>query len=128
MAATYVDIAALLPEPGEDAQRVLWSATGQLQTNLVSLPAGARVEQHVEGELDVLLVVVQGAGVLTVLTAASQTGAEAVDLDVAAPAAVLLTAGTARAITAGPAGLAYVTAHRRRPGLLPSVRASLPAG
>lgn len=125
MTATHVDIAALLSPSDDASHRVLWSATGQLQTNLVSLSAGARVEQHVEGDLDVLLVVVQGGGVLTT---APDTGVAPVELAVTAPAAIVLPAGTARSIAAGPAGLAYVTAHRRRPGLLPAMPRNAPPG
>jgi hypothetical protein len=48
--AQHVDIAALLAE--RDAG-VLWSSTTQVQSNVVALPAGRRVDEHVERSLDV---------------------------------------------------------------------------
>jgi quercetin dioxygenase-like cupin family protein len=102
---SYVDVAAAL---AGDGPRIRWSVENQLQSNLVSLEPGAVVEEHVERELDVLLVVVAGDGTL------HADGGEHV---VTAPAVVVLPAGTRRAIVAGRAGLSYVTAHRRRTGL-----------
>ena len=101
----YVDVAAALAASGP---RIRWSVENQLQANLVSLEPGAVVEQHTERELDVLLVVVAGAGLLT---------ADDTDQPVSAPAVVVLPAGTTRAIAAGAGGLSYVTAHRRRTGM-----------
>ena len=101
----YVDVAAALAAAGP---RVRWSTENQLQANLVSLESDAVVEQHTERELDVLLVVVAGDGTLR---------ADGREQPVAAPALVVLPAGTTRAIAAGPAGLSYVTAHRRRTGM-----------
>lgn len=105
-----VDLQALLAERA--GPRVRWSASGQLQTNLVVLAPGEQVDEHVERELDVTLVVV--AGELSLLHGRRQDRATA-------PAVVVLPAGTRRALTAGPTGAAYVTAHRRRPSLLPTV-------
>ncbi|NIH80546.1 cupin domain-containing protein [Amycolatopsis viridis] len=80
----------------------------QLDANLVRLAAGERIDQHAEPDLDVLLVVVSGAGTLT-------TGDGAVGLTPGALA--WLAHGRARAVEAGPEGLSYLTVHRRRPGL-----------
>ena len=101
----YVDVAAALAAAGP---RIRWSVENQLQSNLVQLEPDAVVDEHTEKVLDVLLVVVAGEGVLY---------ADGREQRVAAPAVVVLPAGTTRAIVAGPAGLAYVTAHRRRTGM-----------
>jgi quercetin dioxygenase-like cupin family protein len=110
--AQHVDVAALLAE--RDAG-VLWSSTSQLQSNVVALPAGGRVDEHVETALDVLLVVVAGGGRLT----HRQEGSDAVEQDLVAPAVCLLPAGTRRSLAAGPDGLVLVTAHRARPPFMP---------
>ena len=101
----YVDIAAAL---AADGPRVRWSTENQLQANLVQLEPDAVVDKHVERELDLLLVVVAGNGRMV---------ADGLDQRVTAPSVVVLPAGTRRTITAGPQGLAYVTAHRRRTGM-----------
>ena len=101
----YVDIAAAL---GAAGPRIRWSVENQLQSNLVCLEPDATVDEHTERELDVLLVVIAGEGTLY---------ANGAEQRVAAPAVVVLPAGTTRAIVAGPGGLSYVTAHRRRTGM-----------
>ena len=101
----WVDVADVLDS---DGPRIRWSIENQLQANLVSLDAGDQVDEHVERELDVLLVIVNGSGTFT---------ADGVDQPVTAPGVLVLPAGTRRSIQAGPAGLAYVTAHRRRTGM-----------
>ena len=113
--AQHVDIAALLAERDDG---VLWSATSQLQSNVVALRPESTVDEHVESVLDVLLVVVAGGGRLT----HSRQDDVAVHEDVAAPAVCLLPAGTRRSLRAGPAGLVLVTAHRARPPFMPGRR------
>lgn len=112
MDAQHVDVAALLA--GRDTG-VLWSATSQLQSNVVALAAGSGVDEHVEPSLDVLLVVVSGGGRVT----HSRPGRSTVDEQISAPAVLLLPAGTRRSLQAGPDGLVLVTAHRARPPFLP---------
>lgn len=80
----------------------------QLDANVVHLPTGQRVETHAEPDLDVLLLVVSGGGVL-------ETPAHAEPL---APGALFwLPHGSTRSLTAGEGGLSYLTVHRRRPGM-----------
>jgi quercetin dioxygenase-like cupin family protein len=81
----------------------------QLDANLVHLQAGRRVEAHVEPALDVLLVVVSGAGVL-----GSGNGEE---LALSEGRVVWLPHGSRRSLNAGADGLLYLTVHRRRPGM-----------
>ncbi|GAB3574577.1 hypothetical protein GCM10027445_35660 [Amycolatopsis endophytica] len=80
----------------------------QLDANLVQLRPGETIGTHAEPDLDVLLVVVTGAGTLT-------TGDGAVE---AGPGTLVwLAHGRARSVEAGPDGLTYLTVHRRRPGM-----------
>ncbi|MFF9314026.1 cupin domain-containing protein [Streptomyces sp. NPDC014748] len=102
-------LAADPPLPGG----VLWKlaeAGRQLDANLVRLAPGGRVAPHAEPELDVLVFVVAGDGVLGAGTADEP-------LPLAEGATVWLPHGSTRSITAGPDGLSYLTVHRRRPGL-----------
>ncbi|MGA5101302.1 hypothetical protein ACPCAC_28545 [Streptomyces lavendulocolor] len=80
----------------------------QLDANVVRLAAGARVAVHVEPDLDVLLYVVDGTGRLD-----AAEGGQPVE----AGCLVWLPHGSRRGMAAGPEGLAYLTVHRRRPGL-----------
>lgn len=80
----------------------------QLDANALSLAPGQRIDTHTEGDLDVLLVVVDGGGTLS-------TKAEPLSL---APGTLAwLPHGSTRSLTAGPDGLRYLTVHRRRPGM-----------
>lgn len=110
-----VDVRALTPEG--DGPEVLWSASNQLQTNVVVLGAGTHIAAHVERELDVTLTVLTGS-----LTLRHGPVDAATAVVVEAPAVVVLPAGTRRSLTAGPDGATYLTAHRRRTGMLPTVR------
>ncbi|WP_406446903.1 hypothetical protein OHB14_50480 [Streptomyces sp. NBC_01613] len=94
----------------------LWklAETGrQLDANLVHLPAGQGVHAHTEPELDVLLLVIAGAGAL-----GTPEGSEAL----ARGSLVWLPRGSTRSITAHSEGLSFLTVHRRRPGMQISSR------
>ncbi|WUH89207.1 hypothetical protein OG900_03020 [Streptomyces sp. NBC_00433] len=82
----------------------------QLDANLVHLAPGEHIAPHAEPDLDVLVLVVAGGGLLG-------AGGTAEALPLADGALVWLPHGSTRAITAGDDGLAYVTVHRRRPGM-----------
>lgn len=111
-----VDVASL-PAAHEGGPQVHWSDSNQLQTNVVTLPALVHIAAHVEGQLDVTLVVLIGS-----LTLTHERDDEGCTAAVHAPAVVVLPAGTRRSLTAGPDGVTYLTAHRRRAGLLPQTR------
>lgn len=109
----------LLASAAPDERGALWHLTEQgreLDANVVRLPAGAGVGEHQEDVLDVLLVVLTGAGSLR--TGAGDT------LDLAPTTVIWLPRTSRRALEAGPEGLTYLTVHRRRPGLTirPAVR------
>ncbi|GAA2823639.1 cupin domain-containing protein [Kribbella solani] len=93
---------------GEDAPEsgawwTLAESGRQLDANLVHLPPGRHVGEHVEPDLDVLLVVVEGSGTI--------------GEPVSTGSLVWLPHGSRRELTAGPDGLSYLTVHRRRPGM-----------
>ncbi len=101
----------LLQGLAEDRTGALWRLTGaerQLDANVVRLPPGAVVAEHVEPELDVLVVGLAGSGVL-------RCGGVEHALE---PGTVrLLPRGESRGVSAGPEGVVHLTVHRRRPGL-----------
>ncbi|MFJ3334930.1 cupin domain-containing protein [Streptomyces sp. NPDC086766] len=100
-------------DAGPDPSGVLWKLTEagrQLDANLVRLSPGSRIAPHAEADLDVLLLVVSGDGVLG-------AGATEEPRLLAEGAVVWLPHGSTRALTAGTDGLAYLTVHRRRPGM-----------
>ncbi|CAM5637626.1 hypothetical protein [Streptomyces fumanus] len=104
------DTAALaaLPDAPSGALWKLAEPGRQLDANVVHLPPSARVAPHTEPDLDVLLLVLSGAG--TLLGTDGPRGLRAGEL-------AWLPRGAERGIEAGPDGLTYLTAHRRRPGL-----------
>ncbi|WP_103507993.1 hypothetical protein [Streptomyces sp. SM13] len=96
--------------PGE--RGALWQLAEpgrELDANLVRLPPDAEVGEHQEDVLDVLLVVLAGAG--------SVRAGDGRVLDLAPSTALWLPRTSRRALAAGPDGLVYLTVHRRRPGL-----------
>jgi quercetin dioxygenase-like cupin family protein len=84
------------------------AASADLNATLLEWPAGEGPAEHVNGERDVLYVVLSGSARLTV-------DGEAREL--AAGEAVIVDKGARRALLAGPNGVRYLTAHTRRGGL-----------
>ncbi|WP_051371159.1 cupin domain-containing protein [Streptomyces sp. 142MFCol3.1] len=110
VARMLCDVQALTGTSPEPAG-VLWKLAEsgrQLDANLIRLAAGERIGTHTEPDLDVLVLVVTGDGVMD-----TPEGA----LPLAEGALLWLPHGSTRSITAGSHGLAYVTVHRRRPGM-----------
>jgi len=92
---------------------VLWKLAEsgrQLDANLVRLTPGRHVAPHAEPDLDVLVLVVAGDGVLG-------AGPRDEPQSLTTGTLLWLPHGSTRSITAGDDGLAYLTVHCRRPGL-----------
>ena len=91
---------------------VLWKlgeSGRQLDANLVRLTPGRHIAPHAEPDLDVLVLVVEGDGLLG--------GSEDEPQPLTTGTLLWLPHGSTRSITAGDDGLAYLTVHRRRAGL-----------
>ncbi|MFE1480293.1 hypothetical protein ACFW80_05235 [Streptomyces fimicarius] len=102
----------LLASATPDERGALWQLAEpgrELDANLVRLPPDAEVGEHQEDVLDVLLVVLAGAG--------SVRAGDGRVLDLVPSTALWLPRTSRRALAAGPDGLVYLTVHRRRPGL-----------
>lgn len=86
---------------------VHWSLDGpsDLNANVVHLDAGHAIDDHVNGEVDVLVVVLAGSGTATV---------DGEPLPLAVHVVAHLPKGSRRRIDAGADGLRYLTVHRRR--------------
>ena len=98
-------------QPDEPRRGAVWSiaeSERELDSNLIRLPAGDGITSHVGAEVDTLIHVVRGGGVLL-----SEDGEEPLRAgDVA-----LLPRRTVRGFRAGEDGLEYLTVHRRRQSL-----------
>lgn len=104
MAAEPVDLEAV---PGEGG--VVWSVSPDgFHANLVVLGSHGTIEEHRNDAVDVLMVVLAGAGTVNV------DGDPRV---LAAGTALLVARGAVRAIAAGDGGLRYLSVHGQRPGL-----------
>lgn len=106
------DSTALARAVGDPKERgAVWrleEAERHLDANVIALPAGERIDEHVGPEEDVLLHVIAGFGTL-------RSGDD--ELALTAGAVVWLPRRSHRAVTAGPDGLRYLSVHRRKPGL-----------
>jgi mannose-6-phosphate isomerase-like protein (cupin superfamily) len=84
----------------------LWGmASADLNATLLAWPPGHEIAEHVNEELDVLVVVLAGNGCAVI---------DGESHDVASGSAILIPQGTRRTITAGDGGLRYLSVHRRR--------------
>lgn len=104
---TVVDLGTV---DADGADGVAWTLTAEadLNANLVHLEPGSAIETHTNHELDVLLVVTEGEGRLTV---------EANPHNLTAGTLAHIPKGTSRRIEAGAGGLTYLSIHRRRGSL-----------
>ena len=98
----------------ERAPHLLGSlASADLNVNMLRFTGDGGIEAHVNREVDVLIVALDGEGVLTV------DGAET---RLAAGDAVIVPKGTERAIRSNGDRFAYLTCHGQRRGLMPTVK------
>ena len=84
------------------------AASADLNATLLEWPAGEGPPEHANEERDVLYVVVSGSARLTVDGEPHELGAGE---------ATIVEKGARRALVAGPDGVRYLTAHKRRGGL-----------
>lgn len=105
-----IDPRALLRSVRHDGP--VWSLNSeQLNLNLLRFGNGAGVASHVNTEVDVFGVVVEGEGVLTL---------NDTEYVVRTGQAFLIPRGVRRAIKGTSATFAYLSCHRQRGGLMPS--------
>jgi len=83
-------------------------ATRGLDANIIDLPPGDEIAAHAGPDLDVLIHVLTGSGVL-------ETDGGEIALD--AGALVWLPPRSRRRFVAGPGGIRYFSVHQRKPGL-----------
>jgi quercetin dioxygenase-like cupin family protein len=109
-AVDAADLAALAHS--EAARGLVWTHQGaDLNANLLLFAAGDGVAEHVNAEVDVLLVGVAGDGVVEVDGRSHALGAGRL---------LVVPKGARRATRAVGDRFAYLTCHRRRPGLWPT--------
>ncbi len=91
----------------------LWSyTTDQLNLNLLRFRFGDGIPNHHNHEVDVLLLVLEGTGMLEI---------DLVQQPIAAGSIICIPRGTARSIQATSSELIYFSCHQRRAGLFPTV-------
>ena len=108
-AVVGVDLAAL----AAGGQGPVWTNRSEdLDVNLLVFGADDGVAEHVNDQVDVLLVAVAGRGVVTI---------QGQPRELAAGQAVVIPKGARRGTRAAGGRFAYLTCHRRRAGLMPSI-------
>lgn len=91
---------------GRSGTGPLWGmASDDLNATLLAWPPRHELVEHVNAELDVLVIVLDGGGSAVI-------DGEAHDLT--AGSALLIPRGAHRRVTAGDSGLRYLSVHRRR--------------
>lgn len=97
-----------------DLPRVAWTpASDDLHLNLVSLKPGEEIGEHVNQALDVVLTCLAGEGTLKV-------DGESIPLQPGTIA--MIPRGANRRVVASDNALRYSTCHRRRGGMMPTIR------
>ena len=108
--ADGADGADLADLSGSGTSGAIWSLRhgGDLDANVVWLRPDDKIDEHVNDEVDVLLVVWSGRGELT---------RDGRPVALRAGTVVLIDRGVRRRIAAGAEGVTYLSVHRRRDGL-----------
>lgn len=104
LAPTVVDFGSIETSGRSGA---VWSLPhgGDLDANLVRLDSNGAIEAHVNTEVDVLISIVAGSGHLSI---------DGIAHDLRSDMVAFVPKGSRRAIGAGPAGISYLSIHRRR--------------
>ena len=107
-ATTVVDLATIASAGGHGP---VWTTrSDDLDVNLLVFEADDGVAEHVNDQVDVLLVGIAGRGIVTI---------DGLPHAFAAGRAVLIPKGARRGTRAVEGRFAYLTCHRRRSGLMP---------
>lgn len=88
-------------------------ASADLNVNLLAFTRANGIEEHTNTEVDVLLVAMEGEGVLVV---------DGEETRLTAGQVTIIPKGAARSIRADGKRFAYLTCHGRRAGLMPKAR------
>jgi mannose-6-phosphate isomerase-like protein (cupin superfamily) len=103
------DSAAPVDVAGMAGEGPVWGmASEDLNATLLSWGPGQGVNEHVNGERDVLLFIIDGSGTV---------GVDDRDYAVRRGQVLLLRKGARRSIRGGPCGLRYLSVHLRRVGV-----------
>ena len=112
-----VDLLALVRPPASGfrpAAGAVWTRqSDDLNVNLLVFPAGEGVAEHVNAEVDVLLIGIAGDGIVAI---------DGLPRVVRAGQAMLISKGVRRSTRAVSDSFAYLTCHRQRAGLWPVQR------
>jgi quercetin dioxygenase-like cupin family protein len=109
--ASVVDLPAIARAAD---RRLAWSgASDDLHLNLVVLTPGDAIDEHVNAEVDVLLVGIEGTGIVELDGDRQMLGPGQ---------AIVIPKGARRAIAGTGERFAYLSCHRRRGGLKPTRR------
>lgn len=101
--------------PDEHLRNVWQPDTEDLHMNVLVLRPGEQIEKHINQVLDVIVTCLRGSGTISI-------NLESIDIE--SGSIVLIRQGAERGIEAGPDGLIYTTVHRKRGGLMPTMKRS----
>src|SRR5690554_111234 len=99
--------------PEEHLRNVWQPDTDDLHMNVLVLRAGEQIDKHINQVLDVVVTCLRGSGTITI---------DDKSVDVEPGSIVLIRQGAKRTIESGPDGMVYTTVHRKRGGLMPTVK------
>lgn len=99
--------------PEEHLRNVWQPDTEELHMNVLVLRAGEQIDKHINQVLDVIVTCLRGSGTITI---------NREQIDVESGSIVLIRQGSERVIQAGADGMVYTTVHRKRGGLMPTVK------
>ena len=99
--------------PDEHTRNVWQPDTEELHMNVIVLRAGEQIGKHVNQVLDVMVTCLRGSGTINI---------DQERIDVAPGSIVLIRQGANREINAGDDGMVYTTVHRKRGGIMPTIK------
>lgn len=109
--AILIDAQLFASETAARDGGVIWGGTTEdLNCTLLSWPRGGGVASHINTEVDVVMLVVEGSGEVIV---------DGEVFTLAAPQALLIFKGCERAIQSTSERFTYLSAHKKRRGLMP---------